>query len=275
MSQASMRDNYASEIWDMISGGTIDPRMIVFGCGGAGSHIIGRLSDDLKGIPRVAVNTDLDSLKGVEADRKICVGKTITFGMDSRGYPEVAERSAELAGDEIRNCLISKDIVFIVAGYGGGSGTGIAPYVATTAKGLGLVPFGIVVLPFSAEGSRRSMAEDEVERLRAVTESTIVLDNDNLQRFGDKVTLDRAFHIMDRMVLKIINDVADRMSRNFMAAIADEIIAYHSEFGTVEPAPIGMGAPSGGLAVGINSAPGEFETPEHQLVNMGGLFERR
>lgn len=272
-----MDNNYASEIWDMISGGTIDPRMIVFGCGGAGSHIISRLSDDLKGIPRVAVNTDLDSLKGVDADRRICVGKAITFGMDSRGFPEVAERAAELAGDEIKNCLISKDIVFLVAAFGGGSGTGIAPYVARTAKGLGLVPFGIVVLPFSEEGDRRQLAENEVDALREVTESTIVLDNDNLRKFGDNVTLDRAFHIMDRMVLSIINDVADRMSRNFMAAIADEIIAYHSEIGNVPTGSVGYGTVghAGGLAVGMNApTPGEFDTPEHQLVNMGGLFQR-
>lgn len=277
MSQASIQNNYASEIWDMISGGTIEPRMIVFGCGGAGGHIISRLGDSLKSVPRVAINTDMDGLRDLDVDRKICIGKALTFGMDSCGFPEVAERSAELAVDEIRDCLISKDIVFIVAGLGGGSGTGISPFIAKAAKGLGLVAFGIVILPFSVESTRRALAEDEVENLRQVTESTIVLDNDSLQRFGDDITLDRAFHIMDRMVVKIINDVGDRMSRSFMATIADEILAYHSDVGTVQPSGMTGYAsiqPADGLVAGMNAPVPGSPTPDHELVNMGGMFQR-
>jgi cell division protein FtsZ len=251
--------------------------MVVFGCGGAGGHIISRLEDSLKNVPKVAINTDMEGLRDLNVDRKICIGKAVTFGNDSGGFPEIAGRSAELAVDEISNCLISKDIVFIVAGLGGGSGTGISPFVAKVAKGLGLVAFGIVILPFSVEGSRRALAEEEVEALRSVTESTIVLDNDSLQRFGEDITLDRAFHIMDRMVVKIINDVGDRMSRSFMATIADEILAYHSDVGTVQPSGLtGYGSlqTSDPLTVGMNAPAPGCPTADHELVNMGGMFQR-
>ena len=277
MSQASIKDNYASEIWDMISGGTVDPRMIVFGCGGAGCHIVDRLADSLRGVPRVAINTDMDGLRGLNVDRKICIGKTITHGGDSGGFKEVAEHSAELAADEIRDCLISKDIVFIVTGLGGGSGAGISPYVAELAKGLGLLSFGIAVLPFKAEVQRRARAEQDVKILRNVTKSTITLDNETLLKFGDDITLDRAFHVMDRMAVKIIEDVADRMSRSFMAAIADEILAYHSDAEELHsPGYTGIGSlrETGGLVADMNVPTPGVPTADHQLVNMGGLFQR-
>jgi len=255
MSQASIQNNYASEIWDMISGGTVDPRMIVFGCGGAGSHIVSRLGESLQGVPRVAINTDKEGMGDLNVDRKICIGKTITHGGDSGGFTEVAEHCAELAEQEIRDCLISKDIVFVVTGLGGGTGPGISPYIAKLAKGLGLVSFGIAVLPFKAESVRRERAEDEVAALREVTESTIVLDN----------------------AVKIIEDVADRMSRSFMAAIADEILAYHSDAGDVHsPALIGygqVGEPEG-LVAGMNVPTPGVPTADHQLVDMGGMFQR-
>jgi len=277
MSQASIQNNYASEIWDMISGGTVDPRMIVFGCGGAGSHIVSRLGESLQGVPRVAINTDKEGMGDLNVDRKICIGKTITHGGDSGGFTEVAEHCAELAEQEIRDCLISKDIVFVVTGLGGGTGPGISPYIAKLAKGLGLVSFGIAVLPFKAESVRRERAEDEVAALREVTESTIVLDNESLMRFGDDITLEHGLHVMDRMAVKIIEDVADRMSRSFMAAIADEILAYHSDAGDVHsPALIGygqVGEPEG-LVAGMNVPTPGVPTADHQLVDMGGMFQR-
>ena len=66
-------------------------------------------------------------------------------------------------------------------------------------------------------------------------------------------------------------------SHKVLELIADEILAYHSEIGEVQSGMVGYGSmePSGGLTVGMNApTPGEFETPEHQLVNMGGLFQR-
>ena len=277
MSQASIRNNYASEIWDMISGGTVEPRMIVFGCGGAGSHIVDRLADSLQGVPRVAINTDSEGMGGLNVDRKICIGKTITHGGDSGGFTEVAERCAELAEQEIRDCLISKDIVFVVTGLGGGTGPGISPYIAKLAKGLGLVSFGIAVLPFKAEAVRRERAEEEVAALRQVTESTIVLDNESLMRFGNDITLDHAFHVMDRMAVKIIQDVADRMSRSFMAAIADEILAYHSDVGVgtgMDMIGYGQVSEPEGMFAGMNVPTPGVATADHQLVDMGGMFQR-
>jgi cell division GTPase FtsZ len=276
MSLASERTQMDSEILNMISGGMTEPRIVIIGCGGAGTSTVGRMAEHFRGVPRIAINTDMTGLRFVEADRKICIGKSIAFNGDSGGFIEVAQKCAELAEDDIRSCLISKDVAFIVAGYGGGTGTGVAPVVAKMAKGLGLVTFGICILPFSAESPRRQVAEDHVEELRQVTDSTVVLDNDALLKFGKDVKLDKAFRIMDKMAVKIIKDVTDSMGRSYMAVLADEILAYQSELGTANigsqavfhDADIGVAADSG-------ITPMAFPQPSDQnLVEMGGMFQR-
>jgi cell division protein FtsZ len=275
MSLASERDKIETEILDIITGGMTEPRMVIIGCGGAGCNTINRMSEYLKGVPRIAINTDMNSLQAVDADRKIGLGKTITFGNDSGGFTEVAQRSAELAIEEIRSCLISKDIAFIVAGFGGGTGAGISPMVAETAKGLGMVTFGIGILPFSAETQRRERAEAEIDGLRQMTDSTIVLDNDALMKFGD-VSLDNAFRIMDKMVVKIIKDVTDTMGRSYLATLANEVLAFQNDMQVVsvgdtmgyQPSDIGAYADTG-------MPPNAYPTESDQnLVQMGGLFER-
>ncbi|MCK5024624.1 MAG: hypothetical protein KAR56_03305 [Thermoplasmata archaeon] len=275
MSLASERDKMETEILNIITGGMTEPRMVIIGCGGAGSNTINRMGEHLRGVPRIAINTDMTGLLSVEADRKICLGKAITFGNDSGGFTEVAQRSAELAIDDIKSCLISKDIAFIVTGFGGGTGAGIAPMVAETAKGLGMVTFGIGILPFSAEASRRERAESEVEALRQVTDSTITLDNDALMKFGD-VSLDGAFRIMDKMVVRIIKDVTDTMGRSYLATLANEVLAYQTE---MELVSVGDTMGYKGTDVGIHAdadlTPQAYPLQSDQnLVEMGGIFQR-
>lgn len=275
MSLASERDKMETEILNIITGGMTEPRRVIIGCGGAGCNTISRMSEHLRGVPRIAINTDMDGLQSVEADRKICLGKTITFGKDSGGFTEVAQRSAELAIDDIRSCLISKDIAFIVTGFGGGTGAGISPMVAETAKGLGMVTFGIGILPFSAESSRRERAETEVEKLRQVTDSTIVLDNDALTKFGD-VSVNGAFRIMDKMVVKIIKDVTDTMGHSYLATLANEVLAYQNEMELVSVGnTMGYQPADVGAYASADPSPNAFPMPSDQnLVEMGGLFQR-
>ena len=265
-----------TEILSIITGGMTEPRIVILGCGGAGNGIVSRMDGHFRGVPRIAINTDMTGLQLAEADRKICIGKNIAFNGDSGGYVEVAQKCAELAQDDIRSCLISKDVAFIIAGYGGGTGTGIAPMVAEMAQGLGLVTFAICILPFSAETARRELAEEHVEKLRAVTKSTIELDNDALLKFGDDIKLGRAFGIMDNMIINIIKDVTESMGREYMAVLADEILAYQSEMGMT-----GLSMHSGfhsedmGAVADATLSPMAFPQPSDiNLVESGGIFQR-
>src|SRR5439155_1262554 len=79
---------------------------------------------------------DLDS---IQADRKILIGGGVTRGMGAGGRPDVGERCAELAEQELRNQIGDSDLTFITVGLGGGTGTGIAPFLAELAQAAGSV----------------------------------------------------------------------------------------------------------------------------------------
>ncbi|MCK4757479.1 MAG: hypothetical protein KAS67_03410 [Thermoplasmata archaeon] len=230
MSQASIQNNYTHEIMNLMSGGMTEPRIAVIGCGGAGTAIVGRLGGILRNVCTIAINTDQISLSRVRADMKIHIGTTVTFGEDSRGFVEVAEFAAELSREEIKGALKNVDIIFIVAGLGGGTGSGIAHFIGDVAKKNGIVGFGIVVMPFSAEAGRRQVAEDNLFKLQQVTENTIVLDNDSLLRLSPDIHISEAFSVIDRTVAGIIDDIRDRMNRSFIAVIADDAHFLNNEF---------------------------------------------
>ncbi|MFA5862552.1 MAG: cell division protein FtsZ, partial [Candidatus Thermoplasmatota archaeon] len=126
-----------------------EPRIVIVGCGGAGNNTINRLHKlGVKGAETIAINTDKVHLDIIEADKKLLIGKSITRGLGAGGYPEVAERCAEMAQPALEELLEGADLVFVTAGMGGGTGTGTAPIVARVAKKKGAIVIGMVSTPF-------------------------------------------------------------------------------------------------------------------------------
>src|SRR6056297_2191823 len=112
-----------------------DPRIVIVGCGGAGNNTVNRLYNiGVDGADTIALNTDKQHLKMIEADTKILVGKSLTNGLGAGGDPSMGERATEMAQGTIKEVLGDADLVFVTAGMGGGTGTGAAPVVSKIAK---------------------------------------------------------------------------------------------------------------------------------------------
>src|SRR5271155_5559105 len=134
----------------------------VVGVGGAGVNAVNRMIDDgLRGVEFIAVNTDAQALLMSEADIKLDIGRQLTRGLGAGSDPEVGRLAAEEHLEEIEEVLKGADMVFITAGKGGGTGTGAAPVIAETAKGLGALTIGVVTRPFTFEGRLRAMQAEK------------------------------------------------------------------------------------------------------------------
>src|SRR5215218_7023699 len=128
----------------------------VVGVGGGGLNAVNRMIEaGISQVEFVAVNTDIQQLRACEAPIKLHIGRELTQGLGSGSDPEVGQRSAEEAYDQIKHVLRGSDMVFITAGEGGGTGSGAAPVVARIAREVGALAVGIVTLPFRFEGTRR------------------------------------------------------------------------------------------------------------------------
>jgi cell division protein FtsZ len=214
-----------------------EPTVAVVGCGGAGSNIVHGIYSKSNRVETVAVNTDEEHLRGIDAHRKVLIGKDVSFGRDASGFPEIGEHCAEKARDVIRQALRGYDIVFVVAGMGGGTGTGVAPVVASVAREMNAVTFALPILPFDHEGaSRRQIASEGVSRLKEHANFTVVLDNNKLTEFAADMPMAEALKVVDRSVLRIVESVCNQAS-SYVSNLMQDIMGYTDTFEESTPEP--------------------------------------
>src|SRR3546814_3402254 len=138
------------------------PRISVIGVGGAGGNAIANMiNSDVQGVDFLVANTDAQALNASQADQKIQLGLKITQGLGAGSRPEIGKAADEETIAEIEKALDGAHMCFIAAGMGGGTGTGAAPVIATTARAQGILTVGVVTKPFSFEGNSRGRAADD------------------------------------------------------------------------------------------------------------------
>ena len=189
------------------------PRVSVIGCGGAGGNSVHRLHRmGIHGARTVVVNTDAVHLDSIQADRKVLIGGGVTRGMGAGGKPDVGERCAELAEQELRNQVGDADLTFITVGLGGGTGTGIAPFIAELAQAAGSVVITLATTPFKAERGRMNNARAGIQRLRGCSDSLIVLDNNRLLDLVPNLPVEQAFAVMDHLISEVIKGITESIT---------------------------------------------------------------
>ncbi|MDE5999341.1 MAG: cell division FtsZ family protein [Bacteroidaceae bacterium] len=154
----------------------------VIGVGGGGGNVVYHMWEEgVKNVTFMVVDTDSQMLKASMVSNKILLGDGLSTGGDPASGREIAEKSL----DAIK-AMLAEDtkIVFITAGMGGGTGTGVAPVIARVAKEMGILTIGVVTLPFLMEGKKRiERALKGVNVLKQCVDSLIVVDN---ERFWEK-----------------------------------------------------------------------------------------
>jgi cell division protein FtsZ len=208
-----------------------EPVTLVIGCGGAGNNLVDHFHRlNVEGVTTIGINTDEKHLAEIESDKKVLIGKTITRGRGAQGQKEIGRESAELAKNYLKDIVRDSDIVFLVAGLGGGTGLGTTPVVARIAKEQGAVVIGIGIMPFIAEVERRKKAAKGFEELKRVTESTILLDNTKLLNIAPDLSAEEGLTIMNRMISQVIINTRKTMIQTIMATKsldASEIVGKH------------------------------------------------
>jgi len=191
-----------------------DPRIVIVGAGGAGNNTVNRLYNiGVDGADTIAINTDKQHLKMIEADTKILVGKSLTSGLGAGGDPSMGERATEMAQGTIKEVLGEADLVFVTAGMGGGTGTGAAPVVSKIAKEQGAIVVGMVSTPFNVERARTVKAEEGLEKLRNEADSIIVLDNNRLLDYVPNLPIGKAFSVMDQIIAETVKGISETITQ--------------------------------------------------------------
>ncbi|HSU52707.1 MAG TPA: cell division protein FtsZ [Candidatus Dormibacteraeota bacterium] len=160
----------------------------IFGVGSAGLTMLEQLVS-LAGTEFVAVNTDENSLWASSAPEKVHLETKALRGLGTGGDPERGRAAAEEAFAKLKALCEGVQIVFIVAGLGGGAGSGISPVLARAAKQAGALVLGFVTVPFDCEGRRRTtIAREGLEALREAADGVVALPNQKIFKLIDENT---------------------------------------------------------------------------------------
>ncbi|MDD5530722.1 MAG: cell division protein FtsZ [bacterium] len=91
------------------------------------------------------------------------------------------EQSMGQSPERQNNAYTERNVVFVVCGMGGGTGTGASPIIAQIAKEEEAFVIGIVTTPFYFEGSiRTQQANEGIHKLRRCTDALITIPNNKL-----------------------------------------------------------------------------------------------
>jgi len=183
----------------------------VIGVGGGGGNAINHMiRQGIQGVNFVCANTDTQDLSSSPAKEKIQLGVETSKGLGAGMNPEVGKASAEEAFDSIQSLLADTDMLFITAGFGGGTGTGASPVIAKIAKEMDILTVGVVTKPFKWEGDERSsLAEQGLRDLEQQVDSLIVIPNDRLQSLGKKITVFNAFDAANDVLLNSVQGIVE------------------------------------------------------------------
>jgi len=184
----------------------------VIGVGGAGNNAINNMIDaQLHGVKFIAANTDAQALEISKAPLKIQIGEKLTEGLGAGANPEKGREAAMETTDIIRSALEGSHMVFITAGFGGGTGTGAAPVIAEICKEIGALTVAVITKPFSFEGRKRSrQAEEGIELLKEVADTVITIPNDRLRGIAPKnAKMIDMFRKADEILLHSVKGITD------------------------------------------------------------------
>lgn len=222
------------------------PKIVVIGAGGGGCNVVTKMVNlEVKHVDFVACNTDRKALNSSKAHVKVELGQNLTRGLGAGANPEIGTKAAEESMEEIETLIAQCHMLFIVAGMGGGTGTGAAPVIGRLARKHNILTVGLVTTPFGFEGvPRMKIALEGIERLRQYTDTLLIIPNDKLlSATSQTTTFMEAFHLVDEVLSNAIQGITDLTTH--VGEINLDFADVQTIMGGMGKAVIGKGISSG------------------------------
>lgn len=177
-------------------------RSVIIGIGQCGGKVSSTLvhydgkenpQNSIEGV--IAINTAKNDLNGLDID-SLLIGQTDTKGNGVGSNNQKAVEVMREEMNEVMSCVESKittttESIILIAGLGGGTGSGGAPTLADELTDRYDIPVYVIgVLPSEDEGGlRKRNAGRSLQTLKKSSDATIVVDN-NIWRKKDQTLSD-------------------------------------------------------------------------------------
>ncbi len=178
----------------------------IVGIGGAGAHILQCFAGSS------ANNVRLYTLSPDERVGHSCgsnveyvpLGSGLSHGLSCGGDPTVGARAARESRAELQAMLKDARLLVMVAGLGGGTGSGVTPVLAQMAREAGLFLVSVLVMPFAFEGERRrAQADAALEEISRLSDIVFCFENDYMEElFRNRSGARAVFEEVDRLLAR-------------------------------------------------------------------------
>jgi cell division protein FtsZ len=192
------------------------PVVRIFGVGNAGIALLGALDPaEFAAAQFAAVNTDPGAFAASSAPVKIHLENKLLRGLGSGGDPDRGRALAEEQFSTLKSACEGANVVFILAGLGGGAGSGISPVLAKAAREAGALVLAFITLPFECEGNRReAQAQHSLEQLKSAADGVICLPSQKVFKLIDEnSTLLETFRVTGGFLIEGVRGVWHLLTR--------------------------------------------------------------
>ena len=190
------------------------------GIGSAGSKIVSLLSKRSLLVDRFVYVSCDEADFGNQSE-----GILVESPVDQKLTPSMVRGLALGVHSRIKYALSGSKVVFVVAGLGGATGSGLAPVVASIAQECGATTVGVAVMPFDFERKLKFHAGVSLRRLRAASRGVMVIDNDTLMRSApDDSTLTGVYDSANREAVKALGSLLSKPSEESVSVGLNKVL---------------------------------------------------
>jgi len=185
----------------------------VVGLGGAGAEaVVDLIGLGSPGVHTYAINTDARHLKMIRTEERILIGERQLRGRGSGGNRSAVVEAAADGCDAVIQELSKFEMVFLLAGLGGGTGSALLPYVASRLRKTDALPIPVAFLPFQVEIDTNVERRENVDRALSELETMggllLAMSNEKLRRF-EALPLSRVFRVRNAYVHALVTSLVD------------------------------------------------------------------
>jgi len=211
-----------------MSGSISSSEVVAIGIGSAGIRIVSALSRETTLVNRFAyVTCDAADLETAgEGDQMV-----IESPMAQKPSPSMVRGFALPHHGEMKRLLRDAKVVFVVAGLGRATGSGLAPVVAGLAREAGADAVSIAVMPFDFEERLRFYAGLALKKLRAVSNGVVVVDNGALFNIGSEATLKELHEVANKEAVKALGSLLAKQSQDSIPVGLNKVLGTVAQSG--------------------------------------------
>jgi cell division protein FtsZ len=198
--------------------------MLLVGIGGAGSKIATAASAALE-CKCLLISNDKKDLIYNETCTAVFVGCGEWVNPSSYKLRSFMQAHR----NEIAAAMSGYSTVILISNLGGRAGTAIAPLVCRMAKESTTAVISLAIMPFRYEKDRIFNAGTALRRVREISDSTIVMDNDAFLDNNPELSQQECFTITNSAIVEVICSVSAGMIRSAMNVLCTSRACRSSE----------------------------------------------